>query len=99
MTISPWRVLRTAAAVLRFGRSSRTPHMNRAAWTIVVSSLAVVPVVAENWPQFRGTQAGLAPDHPTLPAAWSRTQNVVWKVNVPGRSWSSPVVWGDHVFV
>jgi len=75
---------------------TRATHL---AWTVAVAIFAVVPVVAENWPQFRGTQAGLATDHPSLPATWSRTQNVVWKVNVPGRSWSSPVVWGDHVFV
>ena len=73
--------------------------MNRVLWTIVVSALSVAPVVADHWPQFRGTQAGLAPDNPSLPASWSRTQNVVWKLDVPGRSWSSPVVWGDHVFV
>ena len=73
--------------------------MKGVAWTVVFASLAVVPVLADNWPQFRGMQAGLAPDHPSLPATWSRTQNVVWKVDVPGRSWSSPVVWGDHVFV
>jgi outer membrane protein assembly factor BamB len=78
---------------------TRAPHLACAAWTVVVAIFGVVPVVAENWPQFRGTQAGLAPDHPSLPATWSRTQNVVWKVDVPGRSWSSPVVWGDHVFV
>ena len=73
--------------------------MNRVLWTIVVSALSVAPVVADHWPQFRGTQGGLAPDNPSLPASWSRTQNVVWKLDVPGRSWSSPVVWGDHVFV
>ena len=73
--------------------------MKRILWTIVLSTFSAMPVVAENWPQFRGMQAGLAPDHPSLPATWSRTQNVVWKVEVPGRSWSSPVVWGDHVFV
>ena len=73
--------------------------MPRVLWTIVVSALSVAPVVADHWPQFRGTQGGLAPDNPSLPATWSRTQNVVWKLDVPGRSWSSPVVWGDHVFV
>ena len=73
--------------------------MNRVLWTIVVSALSVAPVVADHWPQFRGTQGGLASDNPSLPATWSRTQNVVWKLDVPGRSWSSPVVWGDHVFV
>jgi starch phosphorylase len=80
-------------------RSSRTAHLHRFAWTIVLTGFAVVPVVAENWPQFRGLQGGVAADHPSLPSAWSRTQNVVWKAAVPGRSWSSPVVWGDHVFV
>src|SRR5262245_58619225 len=72
---------------------------NRIAWAIALSCLPVVPLLAENWPQFRGTQGGLAADQPSLPVSWSQTRNVVWKVNVPGRSWGSPVVWGDHVFV
>jgi outer membrane protein assembly factor BamB len=53
----------------------------------------------ENWPQFRGNQAGVAADDPRLPETWSTTENVVWRLDVPGRSWSSPVVWGNHVFV
>jgi outer membrane protein assembly factor BamB len=76
----------------RFGRATF------AVWALV-SIVWVVPVAAENWPRFRGTQGGVAPDHPALPVSWSRTENVVWKIIVPGRSWSSPVVWGDHVFV
>ncbi|MBM3770794.1 MAG: serine/threonine protein kinase [Acidimicrobiia bacterium] len=74
-------------------------QMNRAAWAIVLSTLSVASLAAENWPQFRGTQGGVASDSPSLPATWSRTENVVWRVQIPGRSWSSPVVWGDHVFV
>ena len=74
-------------------------HPKRVVCAIALATLSVAPVVAENWPQFRGTQGGLAPDHPSLPSTWSRTENVVWKVHVPGRSWSSPVVWGDHLFV
>ena len=53
----------------------------------------------DQWPQFRGLQAGVADDDPALPDAWSEMDNVVWKVSVPGQGWSSPVVWGDHVFV
>jgi outer membrane protein assembly factor BamB len=53
----------------------------------------------ENWPQFRGSRAGVAADDPRLPDIWSSTENVAWKLDVPGRSWSSPVVWGNHVFV
>ena len=60
---------------------------------------AALAVHAENWPQFRGSRGGVAPDDPALPDTWSTTQNVAWKLDIPGRSWSSPVVWGDHVFV
>src|SRR5262245_7990830 len=53
----------------------------------------------DNWPRFRGADGGVAADHPSLPDVWGPSQNIVWKVDVPGRSWSSPIVWGDHVFV
>ena len=53
----------------------------------------------KNWPQFRGRHAGVAADDARLPDTWSTTDNVAWKIDMPGRSWSSPVVWGNHVFV
>ena len=48
---------------------------------------------------FRGPNAGAIPDDPALPDTWSETENVVWKTRIQGLSWSSPVVWGDHVIV
>ncbi|RMF37663.1 MAG: serine/threonine protein kinase, partial [Planctomycetota bacterium] len=54
----------------------------------------------EPWTRFRGpTARGVAADDPRLPSSWSRTENVKWVVDVPGWGWSSPVVWGDKVFV
>lgn len=51
------------------------------------------------WPQFRGLQArGIAEDA-NLPDHWSATDNVAWKRDIPGRGWSSPIVWNDRVFV
>src|SRR6187200_2317541 len=61
--------------------------------------LASTSLVAEDWPQFRGALAGVGQDHPDLPDTWSTTDNVVWKIDVPGLAWSSPVVWGDHVLL
>src|SRR5512141_2853043 len=60
----------------------------------------LVPLVAgEHWPQFRGPQStGIAED-PTLPDTWNTTRSVVWKAEIPGSGWSSPVVWGDRIFV
>ncbi|SRR5579871_375806 len=53
----------------------------------------------DNWPQFRGPQSlGVAED-PRLPDKWSATENVAWKTEIPGVGWSSPVVWGDRIYV
>ncbi len=51
----------------------------------------------QHWPGFRG--AGVAVmDAPTLPTEWDAKKNVAWAVEIPGKGWSSPVVWGDRVF-
>jgi outer membrane protein assembly factor BamB len=52
-----------------------------------------------NWPQFRGAQVDGLAEGDTLPERWSPTENVVWKAEIPGWGWSSPVVWGDKIFV
>ena len=59
------------------------------------------PSAVENdhWPQFRGPSAGVAENDPALPDRWGAAENIVWTLDVPGAGWSSPVVWGDHVFV
>lgn len=51
-----------------------------------------------NWPSFRGLSCGVVEDK-VLPVSWSISDNVVWKVDVVGRGWSCPVVWGDKVFL
>jgi len=55
-----------------------------------------------NWPQFRGPGGSGISDSPEsakVPTNWDRTNNVAWRIEVPGRGWSSPIVWGDKVFV
>lgn len=59
---------------------------------------APVSRAAVNWPCFRGSSCGVVEDA-VLPVSWSITENVAWKTDVPGRGWSSPVVWGDKVFL
>ena len=53
----------------------------------------------ENWPQFRGAGARGVASGSHLPDRWSATENVAWKRDIPGRGWSSPIVWGDRVFL
>jgi len=51
------------------------------------------------WPQFRGPAGRAVSSIDTLPTKWSTTINVAWRADVPGRGWSSPIVWGDQVIV
>jgi hypothetical protein len=72
----------------------------RVAAVVCGAALGVSVLSAQdNWPRFRGSEAGVAADHPSLPDVWGPSQNIVWKIDVPGRSWSSPIVWGDHIFI
>jgi outer membrane protein assembly factor BamB len=62
---------------------------------------ATAHAATARWPQFRGSESsGVAPGQDSkLPDTWSATENVAWKATVPGTGWSSPVVWGDRIFV
>ena len=63
-------------------------------------SIASEGATPENeWPQFRGPGALGTADGANLPDRWSTTDNVLWKQAIPGRGWSSPIVWGDKIFV
>src|SRR5262245_46673318 len=65
----------------------------------VISSLTVGKATSENWPQFRGPKSSGVAEDPALPEKWSATENVAWKTEIPGFGWSSPIVWGDKIFV
>jgi outer membrane protein assembly factor BamB len=61
--------------------------------------LAVLGIGAPEWPQFRGPESNPVGMSPRLPESWSRTENIGWMAEVPGRGWSSPIVAGGKVFV
>lgn len=54
---------------------------------------------ADNWPMWRGANGDGTCSESKLPLKWSQTENVLWKVALPERGNSTPVVWGDNVFV
>jgi outer membrane protein assembly factor BamB len=74
--------------------------MNRAlAFAVVVVFTFVSLAHAENWPQWRGIKGdGISPEK-DLPIQWTRTENVAWKLELPGRGGATPVVWGERIFV
>jgi outer membrane protein assembly factor BamB len=81
---------------------STTKMQTRAAFFFFLVGLTThraAPAPVTNWPQFRGPGALGVADNPNLPDRWSTNENVAWKIEVPGRGWASPIVWGDRVFV
>jgi outer membrane protein assembly factor BamB len=70
----------------------------------VVASLCFIislssPLLANNWPSWRGPDYnGVAPGK-GYPTEWSATKNVAWKIELPGKGSSTPVVWGDLIFL
>lgn len=71
---------------------------------LVVSIFAVsiagsVVLASSNWPQWRGPEGQGVSADTGLPTEWSNTKNVKWKTAIPGRGHSSPIIWGDKVFL
>ena len=72
-----------------------------ARWTFpLVISVACLPSLAgADWPQFRGPNGSAISGGSELPDTWTADTNIAWKAEVPGYGWSSPIVWGDKVFI
>lgn len=74
-------------------------NMKHALFVFAVAVLCPIACGQTNWPAFRGAGALGVADNAALPDRWSDTKNVLWKRDVPGRGWSSPVVWGNRLFL
>jgi outer membrane protein assembly factor BamB len=60
-------------------------------------ALVLAPFASADWPQFRGAGYGTSKD--AVPVKWSATENVAWKVDLPGKGTSSPVIVGEKVLL
>jgi outer membrane protein assembly factor BamB len=54
---------------------------------------------AENWPQWRGPQGNGVSQETGLPLRWSKTENVVWRLPLPGPAGATPIVWENRIFL
>jgi outer membrane protein assembly factor BamB len=57
------------------------------------------PVAAENWPHWRGPARDGTSRERNLPTRWTTSENVAWKVPLPAWSGSSPIIWGETIFL
>jgi outer membrane protein assembly factor BamB len=67
--------------------------------SILLCLLVASPLVAADWPRFRGPDGlGISADT-NVPVKWSESRNLKWKTALPGPGSSSPIVWGQHIYV
>lgn len=64
----------------------------------VLTQLKPSTVVAENWPSWRGPSSNSVSTE-SVPTKWDADTNVAWKIDLPGPAGSTPVVWGDRIFL
>ncbi len=66
---------------------------------VLAIPLCVSPAQGENWPQWRGARLDGISHGTNLPLKWSKTDNVAWRLELPGPGGSTPVVWDDHIYL
>lgn len=66
---------------------------------VLLALAAVRPSHGENWPQWRGPRFNGTSIEKNLPTTWSPTENVRWRLAMPGPAGSTPVIWDDRIFV
>ena len=70
---------------------------------LLASFAAAAPAFSQdyeaNWTHFRGSKLSGISEEPGFPVHWDDSTNIAWKAEIPGRGWSSPVVYGDQVWL
>jgi outer membrane protein assembly factor BamB len=76
---------------------------SRLAPSLLLASCVVVSGAAgaraENWPSWRGPENNGISHEARLPVEWGEGKNVAWKLPLPGKAGSTPVIWGDRLFL
>ncbi len=74
--------------------------------TICIFALAAIATIAsqpegfeKNWHHWRGPHATGAAVDANPPTTWSETENIRWKVEIPGMGHAAPIIWGDKIFI
>jgi outer membrane protein assembly factor BamB len=73
---------------------------NRILTTLAMAILLTsAPLMAQNWPHWRGPSMNGISTETNVPMKWSKTENIAWTLPMPARSGSTPIVWGERIFL
>jgi len=65
----------------------------------VATCALALPVLAEDWPQWRGPNLNGISGEKNLPLRWSGEENVAWKLSMPSKTGATPIIWGNNIFL
>ena len=65
----------------------------------IITSVFTFSSCSSDWPQFRGPEYNMVATGNNLPTEWGNDKNVKWTYDIKGNSWSSPIIWGNKVFI
>jgi hypothetical protein len=72
-------------------------------WLVFCAILGLAPLAnlahGENWPQWRGPRLDGVSQEKAAPTKWSQTENVAWRLPLPGPAGATPVVWDDRIYL
>jgi outer membrane protein assembly factor BamB len=69
------------------------------ALVLIIEAALATSARAENWPQWRGPRNNGVSSETGLPTKWSKTENMVWRLPLPGQAGATPIIWGDRIFL
>ena len=81
---------------------SKSSYSNTIFWwsvTLFLFFFLAIPAAAENWPQWRGSQMNGIGSAENAPVKWDCETNVIWRFALPGPAPSTPVIWGERIFL
>src|SRR5262245_23340127 len=81
------------------GRAALMPLTVRALLFAFTALFVASTLRAENWPQWRGEKLDGMSGEKNLPTVWSKTDNVAWRLELPGAAGATPVTWDDRIFL
>ncbi len=93
----PFASLRLRTFALK--ASNRIPMTRSFLCLTLLVCFGAVASAAENWPDFRGPAMDGHSDAQELPLEWSEQKNIRWKTAIAGRGWSTPVIWGEQIWL
>jgi outer membrane protein assembly factor BamB len=77
----------------------RVPRAALLTMVVLASTAGAVLTARENWPQWRGPGGQGVSMDTRVPTEWSPDKNILWRVELPGSGHSSPIVWGNRIYV